>query len=213
MLNLHIFFVLLATIILIIFAEFQKLRKITWILIVGCIGYILLIVTPDIEEDNLSNMEVISSNIETKTTDISEIIIDYKTANLKNTIIDTMIVADETKNDSVEHHLRINTIIVAMEIIDREPVGSSKLFLDDIDQLFCYTSVHNLVDNNKIIHKWKFNGNEYFSNVIDIGNSDSWRCWSQITVRPELAGDWRVSVTDTLGTEIGSIDFSILNTD
>ncbi len=40
----HIFLVILVTIVLIIFAEYQKLRKISWILLIVCVTYILLTV-------------------------------------------------------------------------------------------------------------------------------------------------------------------------
>ena len=43
----HIFLVILATVLLIVFAEYQNLRKISWILFIGCVTYIFLMIVPE----------------------------------------------------------------------------------------------------------------------------------------------------------------------
>ena len=97
--------------------------------------------------------------------------------------------------------------------IDREPVDSAHLFLSDIEHLYCYTSVNNPFDNNIIVHHWYSNNIEYFNYPIEVGNSDNWRCWSMITIRPQLAGEWMVSATDTLGNILAQTEFTILETE
>ena len=76
----------------------------------------------------------------------------------------------------------------------------------------------NISKNNKIIHNWKryqegyLYDQEYFKSTINIGTSPNWSCWSKITFKPEMAGDWQVIVTDSMGNKLDSIDFSIIPT-
>lgn len=213
MLNLHIFYVIVATIILIIFAESQKLRKITWILIIGCVGYLILILTP--ECSNPYNDVPVKAIIP----DTQKVIINESELN-EDAVVEEYqpveIVSVEQQENIEEkfiQKLKINSVLITTDIIDKEPVDSAKLFLNDIEYLYCYTTVFNPYNENKIIHNWQYEGEDYFNNTINIGRSDNWRCWSRISVRPELSGDWEVSVSDTLGNDLDSIEFTLLPTE
>jgi len=214
MFNIHIFFVIIATVILVIFAEIQQVRKITWILIIGCIGYIILNFEPNISE---KVVEQSSQSDEIKQINKSEkepIIIDQlvSTIEKQETILqDTAVIITDIILDTLQ--MAVNTIEIATNVIEREPLGSARLFLNDIEKLFCYTSVNNPFDSNVIVHHWYSNNIEYFNYPMDIGNSDNWRCWSMITIRPQLAGDWIVSATDTLGNILAQTEFTILETE
>ena len=67
--------------------------------------------------------------------------------------------------------------------------------------------------NDKIIHTWKYNGQDYLKSFIRVGESAYWRCWSRITIKPEMMGEWKVTITDTIGNYLDSIEFSIISTD
>jgi hypothetical protein len=215
MLNSHIFFVIIATIILIIIAEYQKLRNITWILIIGCITYTILTLTPD-----FSNPINHDTNVDLKIQNIDSLIVHGKKI-VTNQPIQNKTDAVEKRSfpvliDTNEPHnsiqtLSVKTIAIATEVIEKNPVGTGTLFLNDINVLFCHTSINNNIINNKIIHTWEFEGQDYLKSFLTIGESQTWRCWSRITIRPEMIGDWNVSVTDTLGNILDSIEFTILS--
>ena len=213
MFSIHIFFVILATVILIIFAEFQKLRKITWILLIGCAGYIFLIITPDFTDfgNKTESEQLDSDSISNDSLNISTILkvdsSEFRSTIDEPKIMTTKLIVDD--KNILQADLRINSIAMATAIIDREPEGSATNFSTDIGQLFCHTSVYNQANNNKIFHNWRLNGKVFFSHSIDLGKSYAWRCWSQITVRPQMAGDWSVIVTDSLGNLLESIEFTI----
>ena len=211
--SMHIFLVLLVTVILIVFAEYQKLRKITWILLIGCVTYIFLIVGPEgplptsNEYDELNKID--SSNITGVT--------NYPIEN--NTVDESIIHESEDNNEIISdesviindiQNLDILTIVIAKDIIEKIPVDVSRLFLNDINTLFCFTAIDNPFKNNKIVHTWKHDGQDYFKSFIRVGESLYWRCWSRITIRPEMMGDWEVIVTDTVGNYLDSIEFSII---
>lgn len=214
MLNIHIFFVIITTIVLVIFAEFQKLRNITWILVVGCIGYIILNIEPNISEKVVEQSPVSEEIDQINKVEKEPIVINelaYTIDKQETVIPETSAISNEVMIDTVQ--MTVNTIEIATDVIEREPLGSARLFLNDIEKLFCYTSVNNPFESNVIIHHWYSNNIEYFNYPMDIGNSDNWRCWSMITIRPQLAGDWIVSATDTLGNILAQMEFTILETE
>jgi len=209
----HIFLVILVTVVLIIFAEYQKLRKISWILFIGCITYIVLIIEPE-KVQPIENEEIAIVDSDSITSMISQTEESYTITNdilkeSKNTntlIIDESDVTDEMQN------LKILTLSIANDIVEKTPIGISRLFLNDIGILYCYTAVDNTEKNNMIIHNWRHKEQDYFKSIIRVGDSPNWRCWSKITIRPEMIGNWQVIVTDTVGTQLDSIEFSIIPT-
>ena len=211
MFSIHIFFVIVATIALVIFAEIQKLRKITWVLIVGCIGYIILNIEPNIAEKDIEKITITDKTIAEK--EIAPAVIKEENITLSEpevVNVDTIVIVEDAP-DMLS--MSINFIEIAKDVIDREPVDVARLFLDDIDQLYCYTSVNNPFDSNIVVHHWYSNNIEYFNYPIEVGNSDNWRCWSAISIRPQLAGDWMVLATDSLGNLLAQTEFTILETE
>ena len=120
------------------------------------------------------------------------------------------IISDEQEFTSEIQNLDILKIAIAKDVVEKIPVSASRLFLNDINILFCFTAVDNPFKNNKIIHTWKHDGQDYFKSFIRVGESSYWRCWSRITIIPEMMGDWQVIVTDTVGNYLDSIEFSII---
>ena len=207
--------VILVTVILIVLAEYQKLRNITWILLIGCVTYIILTIVPERplpNSDEYNELNKIDSSMITKETNysIENDVVDGVTINKSESF--DKIISDKSKITSDAQNLDILTIAIAKEIVEKTPIGVSRLFFNDINTLFCFTAVDNPFKNNKIIHKWKYNGQDYLKILIRVGESTSWRCWSRITIRPEMVGDWQVIVTDSVGNYLDSIKFSIIPT-
>ena len=217
----QIFLVILVTVILIVFAEYQKLRNVSWILFIGCTTYILLniemekahptnsknSIIPAIDTVSVTNNTKLPANSDTV---ISKIVIEKLNSNI--------LIADEISTVDDKKNINIQVLAMATKIFNKEPTGVSRLFFNDISELFCFTVVDNTSKNNKIIHNWKRYQEDYlyeqdfFKSTINIGTSPNWRCWSKITIKPEMAGDWQVIVTDSMGNKLDSIDFSIIPT-
>jgi len=217
----HIFLVILVTVILIIFAEYQKLRNVSWILFIGCTTYILLnIETEKAHPTNASNniigfVDTVTVTNNTKQPTNSDTLLSKVAIDKLNTNIQ---IADEISTVNDKNNIHIQLLAMATNILNKEPIGVSRLFLSDISELFCFTVVENKNTNNKIIHNWKRYQEDYlyeqevFRSTINIGTSPNWRCWSKITIKPEMAGDWQVMVTDSVGNKLDSLDFSIIPT-
>ena len=221
MINAHIFLVILVTAILIIFAEHQKLRNISWILFIGCVTYILLMLEPE-------NTQITNTGYDELTTIDSSYLSEEKNYLMENDnidnvtatvvkVVDTMTSKKADINNDIQS-LEIVTLAIATDVVEKTPLGVSRLFLNDINALYCFTVVDNTLKNNKIIHNWKRCEDDYtyeqnyFKNFIEVGDSPNWRCWSRITIRPEMTGDWKVVVTDIIGNQLDSIEFSIIPT-
>jgi len=140
----------------------------------------------------------------------------------ENDIIDEATVSASENNDDINsienkiideiQKLDLLSLAIATDIVERTPKGVSRLFLNDIDALYCFTAVDNTIKNNKIVHNWKYNEQDFYENIIVVGDSPNWRCWSRITIKPEMAGQWQGIVTDSIGSRLDSIYFSIIPT-
>lgn len=211
----HIFLVILVTVVLIIFAEYQNLRKISWILLIACVTYIVLMIEPKNIQSTYSEYAEFSN---ADSSNISEVL-KYP---IENDIIDEATVSASENNADINlienniideiQKLDLLSLAIATNIVERTPTGVSRLFLSDIDVLYCFTVVDNTIKNNKIIHNWKYNEQDFYKNIIMVGDSRNWRCWSRITIKPEMAGEWQVVVTDSIGSRLDSIYFSIIPT-
>ena len=73
-----------------------------------------------------------------------------------------------TENLDEIQKLDILTMAIATDVIEKIPIGVSKLFLNDINKLFCFTAVGNPFNNNKIIHIWEYNGQTYLKSFIKV---------------------------------------------
>lgn len=209
MLSSHLFLVIIFSIILIVFAEYQKLRNITWILTIGCVTYVLLSL--------LSNVDTTSSQTTTINSIESDSIVIQKeqippVKQIINSVIPDEIISKEPYYPDSTKYLSLKSISIATDIIEKDPIGISRLFLNNIDTLYCFTAIDNPFSKNKIIHTWEYNGQDFLKSFIRVGESAYWRCWSRITIKPEMMGEWKVTITDTIGNYLDSIEFSIIST-
>ena len=206
--NIHIFLVVLLTLILIIIAEKQNLRKISWILLLGCITYIFLLIEPETSSPNISTNE--GSNSIPIIEKINEILIVSDTIHVEN-IFNKPIEKISEQEYIEENIFNVEKIVISSQIIDKNPIDENILYFNDINSLYCYTAVANSNKYNKIVHVWKYENNDYLKSYIKVGKSPYWRCWSKLNISSTMVGDWQVIATDTIGNHLDSIEFSIID--
>ena len=131
-------------------------------MVVGCIAYIVLTYNPE-----LSNPVIHDKNVNLKIQNIDSLIVeDKEIANNHPILNEEVIVEKQPLSVLIETNetpksiqiFSVKTIAIATEIIEKEPIGTGTLFLNDINVLFCHTSINNNIINNKIIHTWEFEG-------------------------------------------------------
>lgn len=98
-------------------------------------------------------------------------------------------------------------IVIATGIEDREPVGGSTSFSEDVGQVTGWTKVSG-AQNTTIEHVWKYRDHEFVV-PLNIGNGSPWRIWSTKNIPPEWDGEWTFEVRDADGNVVASTTFTV----
>lgn len=109
---------------------------------------------------------------------------------------------------AVRAQLSVEESAIALDVIDRMPVGSDSTFVASVGNVYCWTLVAGAEGEVAIHHVW-FHGDQEMADMeLRIGGSP-WRTWSSKAIVPEWTGDWRVEVRDSAGTVIETIRFTV----
>ncbi len=109
---------------------------------------------------------------------------------------------------SVRAQLSIEESAIALDVIDRMPVGSDSTFVASVGRVYCWTRVAGAEGEVAIHHVW-FHGDQEMADIeLRIGGSP-WRTWSSKAIVPEWTGAWRVEVRDSAGNVIETIRFTV----
>ena len=109
---------------------------------------------------------------------------------------------------AVRAQLSVEESAIALDVIDRMPVGSDSTFVASVGRVYCWTLVAGAEGEVAIHHVW-FHGDQEMADIeLRIGGSP-WRTWSSKAIVPEWTGAWRVEVRDSEGNVIETIRFTI----
>lgn len=104
--------------------------------------------------------------------------------------------------------LSVEESAIALDVIDRMPVGSDSTFVASVGRVYCWTLVTGAEGEVAIHHVW-FHGDQEMADIeLRIGGSP-WRSWSSKAIVPEWTGAWRVEVRDSAGNVIETIRFTV----
>ena len=109
---------------------------------------------------------------------------------------------------AVRAQLSVEESAIALDVIDRMPVGSDSSFVASVGLVYCWTRVAGAEGEVAIHHVW-FHGDQEMADIeLRIGGSP-WRTWSSKAIVPEWTGAWRVEVRDSAGNVIETIRFTV----
>ena len=109
---------------------------------------------------------------------------------------------------AVRAQLSVEESAIALDVIDRMPVGSDSSFVASVGTVYCWMRVAGAEGEVAIHHVW-FHGDQEMADIeLRIGGSP-WRTWSSKAIVPEWTGDWRVEVRDSAGNVIETIRFTV----
>ena len=94
---------------------------------------------------------------------------------------------------------------------DRVPVGADTMFLNTVEQVYCFTKITGVSGTATISHVWYYNDNEIARVDLTV-SGDPWRTWSSKRIIEEWGGDWRVDVVTETGEILKSMEFTIQST-
>ncbi len=109
---------------------------------------------------------------------------------------------------AVRAQLSVEESSIALDVIDRMPVGSDSTFVASVGRVFCWTRVAGAEGEVAIHHVWFHGDQEMADTELRIGGSP-WRTWSSKAIVPEWTGAWRVEVRDSAGNVIETIGFTV----
>ncbi|RQW06788.1 MAG: DUF2914 domain-containing protein [Calditrichaeota bacterium] len=91
---------------------------------------------------------------------------------------------------------------------DRVPVGVDTMFLDNVEQVYCFTKITGVSGSATISHLWYFEDQEMTRVDLTV-MGDPWRTWSSKKILEEWGGNWRVDVVSEAGDILRSENFMI----
>lgn len=91
-------------------------------------------------------------------------------------------------------------------IDNREPVDKVSNLLNDKSRVYFFSEIKD-APNQKITHRWEYNGKVMSEMNFDVGG-DRWRVFSSKTLDPSWTGEWKVSVVDQAGSTLGASTFT-----
>ena len=107
--------------------------------------------------------------------------------------------AQETQEITVEG-------VIAVDVMDREPVEPGTTFSADVGTLWCWTKVTG-AEGMTLEHVWSYGEYEWVV-ALDIGGSP-WRTYSSKKIVPERTGEWTVAVRTMDGQVLEELTFTV----
>lgn len=102
--------------------------------------------------------------------------------------------------------LDLHDLVVAREVVDREPVDVTTRFSPEDGRAFVHASIRNSGPPTQVSFLW-LRGNALYTAVeMNVGTSMRWRTWSSAEV---WLGEWRVQVVTADGKLLGEQAFSV----
>lgn len=89
---------------------------------------------------------------------------------------------------------------------NREPVDKVSSLLNDKNRVYFFSEIKD-APNQKITHRWEYNGKVMSEMNFDVGG-ERWRVFSSKTLDPSWTGEWKVSILDQAGSTLGASTFT-----
>lgn len=93
-------------------------------------------------------------------------------------------------------------------VVNREIVGESVAFSSDTAKVYCWSAVEGASEPTEVKHVWYHEGDNVSEITLKIPFPKT-RTWSNKTIYPGQAGEWKVDVVDAAGKVIATGSFSI----
>ncbi len=107
-----------------------------------------------------------------------------------------------------ESTISIETAVICEAVVNRVPVGENDIFPKEIQRLYCFSKVTGAVKDTVIAHKWYYKDKAVSAVYLKV-RSKNWRTYSNIRIRPEKTGDWKVEVISSKKKILKTIYFMV----
>ena len=90
----------------------------------------------------------------------------------------------------------INTLVIAKDVKNREPVGVSDSFSSSIGKVYCFIMATDIAQDSEIIVTWYFEGKKIYGYKLPLKQGNRWRTFAYKEVSNKK-GNWRVVIRDS----------------
>jgi hypothetical protein len=104
--------------------------------------------------------------------------------------------------------IEVPEMVFCTGVEDRVPVGADTMFLNTVEQVYCFTKITGVSETATISHVWYYDDNEMARVDLTV-SGDSWRTWSSKRIIEDWGGAWRVDVVTESGEILKSMGFTI----
>ncbi len=199
--------------ILVTAAIVMGLNKVSYIMVLSYILYILVSWLSSFNHDTEYVIETVPEPMPAATMTEPPDTINHAESEVP---VETVSLNDEQATDTLRTEyqyyipIRLNNLILTSGIDYRDPVDTMNVFHDSTEYIYCFTAVENQNPYTvPVYHEWRYEG-VFFSKVrITVGKSYNWRCWSRISNAGEWTGSWQVIVSDSLDAVLDTIRFKV----
>ncbi|MFQ6605818.1 MAG: DUF2914 domain-containing protein [Fidelibacterota bacterium] len=196
--------------ILVTIAIVMGLNKVSYIMVLSYVLYILIVWLSGFNSQNLPTTTPQPMTVTSHPKPVTA-------TNAAVAVTDTVALVTPAPADTipVKHEyyipIRLNNLVMTHGIDYRDPVDTVNVFSDSTDYVYCFTAVENQNPYRvPIYHEWRYEG-AFFSKIkITVGKSYNWRCWSRVSNVSEWTGQWQVIISDSLGASPDTIRFGVL---
>ncbi len=107
-----------------------------------------------------------------------------------------------------ESTISIETAAICEAVVNREPVGENDIFPKEIQRLYCFSRVIGAAEDTVVAHKWYYKDKAVSAVYLNV-RSKNWRTYSNIRIRPEKTGEWKVEIISSKKKILKTIYFMI----
>ena len=107
------------------------------------------------------------------------------------------------KIGSINH---VGRAFFTSKIQNREPADTITSLNTNNNKIYFFSELIGL-GGHTVIHRWEYQGKTMGEIKFDIGGP-RWRVWSSKILLPQWTGEWRVSIIDDAGNELGESVFN-----
>ncbi|MCX5795860.1 MAG: DUF2914 domain-containing protein [Elusimicrobia bacterium] len=110
----------------------------------------------------------------------------------------------ETKAAPAPAAVKVEKILVATGVENREATGEATTFGAEVGQVYCWTKLAVTEPPAKVKYVWSMSGKPVYEHPIEIKTSGRW--WASKKVQP---GSWKVELQSESGESLGSVEFTV----
>ncbi|HET97937.1 MAG TPA: DUF2914 domain-containing protein [Desulfurivibrio alkaliphilus] len=103
---------------------------------------------------------------------------------------------------------RLERMVVAAAVEEREPVGVADLFAAELDKIYAFIEARQISRDTQVTFLWSRNGQEVARVNLGLRQGPRWRTFSSV-ILDRRTGDWRVELLDEAGQQLQALDFKV----